>query len=320
MIEIIFSESGAGALKSAQHADGKGAVVGVIITNSDGSRPTETEMEQAQKQAEENYRKEWENAVAIGGSPDDVFCFDLAWDMGDISEEGIGDKRLDVLNALYSVYDDDTQKGTRMQFDKAKADLSKVMEHAQNGRDIRVWYSDNPSERCGMLWFMAELRKVKDYSGRVYMVKLPKYMYNETSNTITEYNGWGEVEPAKWHRYLEFAQDKTKECWGYPQQWWNLMRENSALRAVVNGRVRSVSEDIYDRYIWEEIDNMEDEFIQAAVIGNVLGRHQLGIGDAFVALRMEKFIESDILQVVPKTSRGPAMYHRKLKKVYDTEV
>ena len=320
MIEIIFSESGAGALKSAQHADGKGAVVGVIITNSDGSRPTETEMEQAQKQAEENYRKEWENAVAIGGSPDDVFCFDLAWDMGDISEEGIGDKRLDVLNALYSVYDDDTQKGTRMQFDKAKADLSKVMEHAQNGRDIRVWYSDNPSERCGMLWFMAELRKVKDYSGRVYMVKLPKYMYNETSNTITEYNGWGEVEPAKWHRYLEFAQDKTKECWGYAQQWWNLMRENSALRAVVNGRVRSVSEDIYDRYIWEEIDNMEDEFIQAAVIGNVLGRHQLGIGDAFVALRMEKFIESDILQVVPKTSRGPAMYHRKLKKVYDTEV
>ena len=66
MIEIIFSESGAGALKSAQHADGKGAVVGVIITNSDGSRPTEAEMEQAQKQAEENYRKEWENAVAIG--------------------------------------------------------------------------------------------------------------------------------------------------------------------------------------------------------------------------------------------------------------
>ena len=320
MIEIIFSESGAGALKSAQHADGKGAVVGVIITNSDGSRPTEAEMEQAQKQAEESYRKEWENVVAIGGSPDDVFCFDLAWDMGDISEEGIGDKRLDVLNALYSVYDDDTQKGARMQFDKAKDDLSKVMEHAQNGRDIRVWYSDNPSERCGMLWLMAELRKVKDYSGRVYMVKLPKYMYNETSNTITEYNGWGEVEPAKWHRCLEFAQDKTKECWGYAQQWWNLMRENSALRAVVNGRVRSVSEDIYDRYIWEEIDNMEDEFIQAAVIGNVLGRHQLGIGDAFVALRMEKFIESDILQVVPKTSRGPAMYHRKLKKVYDTEV
>ncbi|MBE6887682.1 MAG: DUF1835 domain-containing protein [Ruminococcaceae bacterium] len=319
MIEIIFSESGAGALKSAQHADGKGAVIGVIITHKDGSNPSSEEIEAAQKQTEENYCKEWEKAVAIGGSPDDVFCFDLAWDMGDISETGVGDKRLDVLNALYSIYDDDTQKGAKMQFDKAKEDLSQVMKRAQNGEDIRVWYSDNPSERCGMLWFMAELRKIKDYSGRVYTIKLPKYMYDEQENTITEYFGWGEMEPAKWHRCLEYTQDKTKECWGYAQQWWNLVRENSTLRAVVNGRVRSVSEDIYDRYIWEEIDLVEDEFIQAAVIGSVLGKHQLGIGDAFVALRMEKFIESDILQVVPKTSRGPAMYHRKLRKTFDVQ-
>lgn len=320
MIEILFSESAAGTLKSAQHASPNGAVIGVVITHNDGTQPTQEEIEQAQMQVEENYRKQWENAVAIGGSPDDVFCFDLAWDIGDISEEGVGNKRLDVLNALYSIYDDDTQKGAKMQFDKAREDFSKAMERARNGEDIRVWYSDNPAERCGMLWFMAQLRKIKDYGSKVYMVKLPKYMYNESDNTITEYHGWAEIEPAKWHKCLEYAQDKTKECWGYAQQWWNLMRENSSLRAVVNGRVRSVSEDIYDRYIWEEIDLVEDEFIQAAVIGNVLGRHQLGIGDAFVALRMEKLIESDILQVVPKTSRGPAMYHRKLRKMYDTEV
>lgn len=317
MIEILFSESGAGTLKCAQQADGKGAVIGVIVTHNDGTASTQKEIEQAQKAAEERCCKEWKNAMAIGGSPNDVFCFDLAWDMGDISEEGVGSKRLDVLNALYSIYDDDTQKGAKVQFDKAKTDLSKVMYRAGNGEDIRVWYSDNPSERCGMLWFMAELRKIPSYTGKIYMIKLPKYMYNEKDNTITEFNGWAEVEPAKWHRCLEFAQDKTKECWGYAQQWWNLMRENASLRAVVNGRVRSVSEDIYDRYIWEEIDREEDEFIQATVIGNVLGRHQLGIGDAFVALRMEKFIESDILRVVPKTSRGPAVYHRKLRKNFD---
>lgn len=317
MMEILFSESGAGALKCAQNADPKGAVIGVIITHNDGSTPTQAELDAAQREAEEKHCKEWENAVSIGGSPDDVFCFDLAWDMGDISEEGIGDKRLAVLNALYSIYDDDTQKGAQIQFDSARQALLQVMERAQKGEDIRVWYSDNPGERCGMLWFMAELRKIKDYSGRVYMIKLPKYMYNEAENTITEYHGWAEIDPAKWHKCLKYAQDKTKECWGYAQQWWNLMQENADLRTVVNGRVRSVSEDIYDRYIWEEIDLMEDEFIQAAVIGNVLGKHQLGIGDAFVALRMEKFIESDILRVVPKTSRGPAVYHRKLRKNFD---
>jgi len=316
MLEILFSESAAGTLKCAQLASSKGAVVGVIITHAYGRQPTQAELQQAQSEAQQKLGKEWENAVAIGGSPDDVFCFDLAWDMGDISEEGVGDKRLEVLTALYSIYDDDTQKGAKIQFDKAKADLLTVISRAEKGEDIRVWYSDNPSERCGMLWFMAELRKVQKYSGTVYMIKLPKYMYNEANNTITEYLGWAEIEPAKWHKCLEYAQDKTKECWGYAQQWWNLMRENSSLRAVLNGRVHSVSEDIYDKYIWDEIDLVEDEFIQATVIGNVLGKHQLGIGDAFIALRMDKFIESEILQIVPKTSRGPAVYHRKLRKNY----
>ncbi len=252
----------------------------------------------------------------INGNFDDIFCFALAWDMGDITEDGVGEKRLAVLDALYSVYDDDTQKGAHIQYDKAKEDFALVMQRVKNGEDVRIWYSDNPAERCGMLWFAAQLRTVSDKVGRVYTVKLPKYMYSETTNTITEFNSWGEVAPHEWHKYLEFTQDKTKEYWGYAQQWWNLKRENSSLRAVLNGRVRSVSEDIYDKYIWDEIDLEDDEFIQAAVIGNVLGRYQLGIGDAFIALRMEKIIESEILQVVPKTSRGPAVYHRKLRKNY----
>ena len=271
MIEILFTESGAGSLKAAQ-----------IFS--------------------ERY--------------DDVFCFGLAWDIGDISEEGVGEKRLAVLAALYSIYDEDTQKAAKIQFDKAVKDFETVMNRIKNGEEVRIWYSDSPFERCGLLWFMAELRNISDKVNKVYTVKLPKYIFNEETNTITELLGWGEVSPADWHKYLEFTQDKTKEYWGYAQQWWNLKLEGSTLRAVLNGKVRNVSEDIYDKYIWQEIDLVEEEFIQAEVIGKVLGRHQLGIGDAFVALRMEKLIESEILQVVPKTSRGPALYHRKLRKNY----
>lgn len=249
-------------------------------------------------------------------NPDDVYCFGLSWDMGDISEEGIGEKRLAVLTALYSVYDDDTQKGAKIQFDTAVKDFAEVTERLNSGENVRIWYSDNPYDRCGLLWFTAQLRNISGYSGKVYTVKLPKYLFSENTNTITELYSWGEVEPSQWYRYLEYAQDKTREYWGYAQQWWNLKRENSSLRAVLNGKVRSVEEDIYDKYIWDEIDFEDEEFIQASVIGKVLGRYQLGIGDAFVALRMEKFIESEILQVVPKTSRGPAMYHRKLRKNY----
>ena len=319
MIEILFSESAAGSLKAAQHygkGNFKGECVSVIISHDDGSEPTAAEIETAREAAEEKERIEWEKSVPLGGNPDDVFCFDLAWDMGDITENGIGEKRLDVLNALYSIYDDDTQKAAKIQFDAAKANFEKVIQRVADGEELRIWYSDLPAKRCGMLWFMAELRNISDRVSKVYTVKLPKYTFDEETNTITELVGWGEVAPSQWHRYIGLAQDKTKEYWGYAQQWWNLKVENSTLRAVLNGKVRSVSEDIYDKYIWDEIDLVEDEFIQAAVIGNVLGRYQLGIGDAFVALRMEKMIESDILQVVPKTSRGPAMYHRKLRKNY----
>lgn len=316
MLEILFSESAAGSLKSAQHyGEGvfKGTAVTVILSDKESTTPER--LEAVRKEAEEQERKEWEKTVPLGGNPDDIFCFDLSWDMGDITEDGIGEKRLAVLNALYSVYDEDTQKGAKIQYDEAKSAFATVVNRVKKGEDVRIWYSDLPAERCGMLWFMAEMRNIDGYSGRVYTVKLPKYMFDEQTNTITELHGWGEISPSQWSKFIGFTQDKTKEYWGYAQQWWNLKRENSSLRAVLNGRVRSVSEDIYDKYIWDEIDMEEEEFIQASVIGRVLGNY-LGIGDAFVALRMEKFIEGEILQVVPKTSRGPAVYHRKLRKNY----
>ena len=319
MIEVLFSESAASSLKAAKgygEGDFKGTGISVVIVKQDGSQPTEEEIKKAQDEAFEKAKREWEQAVPVNVNPDDVFCFDLAWDMGDISESGISEKRLAVFKALYSIYDEDTQKGAQFQYEQAVSDFEKVMKRVSDGEDVRIWYSDNPGESCGMLWFMAEMRSISGYSGKVYTVKTPEYSFEAETNTITEFNGWGEIESSKWYRYFDFAQDKTREYWGYAQQWWNLMRENSDLRAVVNGKVRSVSEDIYDRYIWEEIDLMEDEFIQAVVVSKVLGKHQLGIGDAFVALRMEKFIESDILSVVPKTSRGPASYHRKLRKNY----
>ena len=260
MIEILFSESAAGSLKSAQHyGDGsfKGISVSVIISHEDGSRPTDEEIETATKEVQEKERAQWEKAVPLGGNPDDIYCFNLAWDIGDITEDGIGEKRLAVLEVLYSIYDDDTQKAAKMQFEKAKEDFAAVMQRVQKGEAVRIWYSDSPSERCGLLWFAAELRNVSDKVGKVYTVKTPKYIFDEENNTITELQGWGEVAPHEWHKYLKFTQDKSKEYWGYAQQWWNLKRENSTLRAVLNGKVHSVSEDIYDKYIWDEIDLME---------------------------------------------------------------
>ena len=55
MVEIVFSESAAGSLKSAQHyGDGKfkGVSVGVFATREDGNQLSAGEIEQIKKQAE----------------------------------------------------------------------------------------------------------------------------------------------------------------------------------------------------------------------------------------------------------------------------
>ena len=50
MIEIVFGDSAAGSMKQAQHfGKGKyhGGAIGVILSSSDGSKPTKEEIEQA---------------------------------------------------------------------------------------------------------------------------------------------------------------------------------------------------------------------------------------------------------------------------------
>jgi len=64
MIEIVFGESASGSLKVAQgYGKGKyrGGAVSVFIRNTDGTKPTEKEMQDARLQAEEEARRDWEN-------------------------------------------------------------------------------------------------------------------------------------------------------------------------------------------------------------------------------------------------------------------
>lgn len=71
-------------------------------------------------------------------------------------------------------------------------------------------------------------------------------------------------------------------------EWSELKAENARLRAVINGRLMSVSEDLYDRYICLEIAKMPEEFLEARVIGNVLGKYQLAVSDFWIHDRIEK--------------------------------
>ena len=106
MIEIVFGESACGSLKIAQtYGKGKyrGSAVSIFMRHEDGSVPSSDEMKKAQLQAQEQERIAWENAIPLGGKSCDVYCFDMALSVGDISDNGIGEQRKNIFKKMLSV-------------------------------------------------------------------------------------------------------------------------------------------------------------------------------------------------------------------------
>lgn len=319
MIEVVFGDSACGSLKMAQHyGNGKypGGAIGVIVSHSDGSKPTEEEIQTAQREAEERERLEWENATPMGGSPADVYGFGFGLSIGDISENVPGEKRRQVLEWLYSIYPN-LEEGpafTEELIQKAKDILKEVCYRISTGESARLWYSNQPDELCGMHWFMAQLNQLELKSGQVILVQLPGWEIGEDGNMLIQ-SGWGSVKPGEWHRYLDLQRAAPSAfCKWYAAHWKRLQKENAPLRAMLNGRLVSVPETLYDEFIAREIAATADEFHEANLIGRILGKYELGIGDAWIAQRIESMISTGVLIPVTEPAPDSPIYHRKLRK------
>ena len=318
MIEVVFNESAYGSLKVAQHYGiGKyhGAATSVFLHDQGGAEPTKAQMQEAQQRAEERARRSWENAVPLGGKQEDLYCISLAWSVGEISESMIGSQRREVMEKLFSVWSEDqTAQIIDKKIQDAKTALTAVLERCSAGEDIRVWYSHNPDEMCGMYWLLAQLRPLKQ-SGSIYLIKLPEWEYTG-ENTISMRNGWGEIGPGEWGRYLPLQQEAQPAFLSLcATKWSQLKEENAPLRVLLNGQLQSASEDIYDSFILREILAQPEVFNEAFVIGNVLGKYQLGIGDAWVAQRIDKMIAEGKLEIVERAPADHPVYRQKLRKV-----
>lgn len=143
----------------------------------------------------------------------------------------------------------------------------------------------------------------------IYTVKLPS-LYTREDGTIINYNGWGGVSPEEWH--LHFKPEKITQRFKNlcVISWRQLKADNAPVRAMLNGKVQSLPEDVYDSFIIKEIEAQNKQFRQAIVIGSVLGKYQLGVSDSFIAHRMEKMIEKGVLTIVEEADEETPLYHR----------
>lgn len=148
MTEVLFNQNACGSLKCAPHSgpshrpDG---VTAVFLRGKDASAPSEEEIRRAQQQAEERLRRERENAVPLSVKNRDIYCFDLALSVGDISESDPGPKRCAVLAQLLSVRSEEDapcQAGELVEC--AQTGLTALLDRCRAGEAVRIWYSHSP--------------------------------------------------------------------------------------------------------------------------------------------------------------------------------
>ena len=61
------------------------------------------------------------------------------------------------------------------------------------------------------------------------------------------------------------------------------------------------------------------EFHEGRLIGEILGRYQLGLGDSLIALRIEEFISRGMLTPTTEPMEDRPIYHRYLRKEHHHE-
>ena len=312
MIEIVFSESACGGLKQAQHfGEGEyrpGGFGTVFCDTDDGEGPTPEEILEYEKNLEKEARLAWEQAIPMGGNTWDVFGFDLGLSIGDISDNNLICNREKALNKFLEDFYEDISDLTS----KWLKDFDTVCQRASAGEDIRIWYSNQPDEMCGLYWIMAELEHLEGQLGTVYIVKLPEHKYGD-NNTIIFPTGWGETCLEEWHRLANLAEATTYAFRQYyAQQWKVLQEENAVLRIVLNGQLVSAPETIYDYYIHEKLKQQNNEFQEGRLIGHMF-EYQFAICDMWYHYRIKKMIDNGELTVVDQLE-DDRIYSRILKK------
>lgn len=305
MLELSFTDSACGSLKQAQHY-GEGAYLGgatgIIGSHEDGSAFTCAEIEAFEQAYEAKEREAWAHATPLGGQVTDIYGFAFVLSIGDISEDIPDKRRAQALDLLYRIYPNFEDESTSESLLKnLQPRLTSLLTRIENGEPLRIWYSNQPDEICGMYWFTTLLKQHNLQNKEIFSVKLPK-----DSNTL---------QPNEWAHYAKtqtrMSADFLHIC---AKKWQLLQQENAPLRACVNGQLVSVPETFYDSFILQEIEASPNRFHEAQVIGTVLTKYKLGIGDAWIAHRIETFIAAGIVTPAGKADSDSPIYHRYLNK------
>lgn len=266
MIELCFGESVRGSIRMSKSRNDSWIQMGEGV-HVFGDLP---EGERCRKEEQELLRRD---AQPLEGEPEDVLSLPPTLDVGDI-QDPLGEERRALLRRWYLCDDVDQD------WHRSRETAARLAACGPEDR-VRVWVDQTPGSACGLLYAASLLEKT---GASVSMMPLPPWRVQSDSSVVI-YQGWGEVSPEEFGHFLNLEQPLTPIVLRVMADRWRLLQaENAPLRAVVNGRVRSVGADFYDDCIRRALPAGQKRIAQ--VIGEVLGRERPGIGDALLADRI----------------------------------
>ena len=223
---------------------------------------------------------------------DKVVCLGFMLDQGNIQEAYDSDYRTNYLLHLFmqNGWNDD-QSRLHKQIQQYAKDVQTLKEAAQNKETIRIYNDNSPGDVCGFV-FTCDLLDAYDipvsYVELPMMVHEPEYILTNPSFEELLYN------------YFEQVMDIAIEIPYYDVNfyasiWQYLKEENGPLRAVLNGQLVSVPENIYDFMILSCLDSPKTEL---QMMGDMVKNHQKKLSDYWIAERVQQLIEQGKITVL----------------------
>ena len=177
---------------------------------------------------------------------------------------------------------------------------------------MRVWTGPAPAETCGACWIVEQLG-VLSPPPRIIMSTMRDYIVSSADSPVRSFGeavhcrGWDEVPPREWAELSSFTHPIAPGLTAaLALQWARIRRENSPLRAVVNGALLSVGADFYDSIILSELGGMDREFTEAELTERVSARLP-GVGAGLIRLRIGSFVDRGILTRTAVKGKEPVL-------------
>lgn len=287
MLEVAFSESVAGALKyAAGRRRGQRIEQGAVAVICDDPAEKERILAEMQKP------KTWQGGE-LDCAPKDVVSLHLHLDFGDLSALDAGlASRKEPLEQLYGHFHGVADDLLR----SAEQALSRVLE----AQEMRLWIGEQDACDITAAFWLCHLLRGKNV--KMYAVHLPAMEQND--GVISRYSGAGDFEPERLSMEAARTHEISPEMQRYmANRFCELREDHAGLRAMVNGRVLSVPEDLYDPVLRACVPDGECKL--GLIIGRALGRLR-AVGDAILYLRVRRWIDNGVLkEISPAVDENP---------------